>query len=185
MKTLNDPEVVLQKSPIVKYGSRVLREVCEDIVFPDPTVRSMMASMLLVMHESGGIGLAANQVGINKRVAVVDFIGSDDKKAEQLLLINPKIVESSGEIEIVEGCLSIPGLSLPVKRAEKIKVENYDIEGNKTVFEADGMLARAIQHEIDHLDGKMYVDRLTTVERMLIDNKLKQIARLSKKDSRS
>lgn len=173
---------MLQKSPIVKYGTRILRESCEDVVFPDPTVRSMMASMLLVMHNAGGIGLAAPQVGINKRVAVVDFVGSEDKKAEQLLLINPKIIETSGEVEIVEGCLSIPGLPLPVKRAEKIKVENYDVNGEKTVFEADGMLARAIQHEIDHLDGKLYIDRLASVERMLIDGKLKQIARLTKKD---
>jgi peptide deformylase len=185
MKTLQQPEVVLKKSLIVKYGTRVLRESCIDIEFPDPTIRSMMASMLLVMHDAGGIGLAANQVGINKRVAVVDFVRASDQKTEPLLLLNPKIIESSGEIEIVEGCLSIPGISLPVKRAEKIKVENYDIEGNKTVFEAEGMLARAIQHEIDHLDGKMYVDRLTTVDRMLVDNKLKQIARQAKKDSRS
>jgi peptide deformylase len=80
--------------------------------------------------------------------------------------------------------LSVPGLTLPVKRAEKIKVENYDVDGNKTTFEADGMLARAIQHEIDHLHGKLYIDRVLTVERMLIDNKLKQMARLTKKDSR-
>ena len=170
-------------SPIVKYGNNNLRKPCVEVVFPRTDLKQIVLSMFLVMYKSRGVGLAANQVGLSDKIAVIDIVG-DEKADHQVVLINPVIIESSGEVEIVEGCLSIPGINVPVKRPEKIKVETLDLDGNKKIIEADDMLARAIQHEMDHLSGKLYIDLLHSVERYLLDGKLKQISREAKREAK-
>lgn len=170
-------------SPIVKFGSNALRQPCVEVVFPRTDLKQIVLSMFLVMYKSKGVGLAANQLGINDKIAVIDIVG-DEKEDHQVILINPVILESSGEVEIVEGCLSIPGINVPIVRPEKVKVETFDLDGNKKIIEADGMLARAIQHEMDHLNGKLYIDLLHNVERYLLDGKLKQISREAKREAK-
>lgn len=139
--------------------------------------------MFLIMYKSNGLGLSANQIGLTDAVSVIDIVG-DEKEDHQIILINPKIISSSGGVEMIEGCLSLPGINIPVTRAEKITVETFDLEGNVKTIEADGMLARAIQHEVDHLNGKLTIDRVHNVERIMLDGKLKRLTRDYKKLNR-
>jgi len=163
------------------YGDKILREEAELVEFPNEKLAQTVLSMFLIMHNEHGVGLAANQIGLREKIAVVN-IDPDMAEEERVILINPTIIKSEGEQELIEGCLSIPGLNAKVKRAAKITVENYDLEGNKYEFEADDLLAVAIQHEIDHLDGKLYVDRLGPLAKTLMDGKLKKLARTIKKN---
>lgn len=171
------------KSPIVRFGNSSLRHPCVEVQFPNPDLKQIVMSMFLIMYKDGGVGLAANQVGLTERVAVIDTVGAE-KDDDKLVLINPVIIESEGEETMIEGCLSLPDFSHEVKRAIKIKVKNFDYDGKEVIVEASGFLARAIQHEIDHLNGKLFVDRLSNVDKMMIDPKLKKLARLYKKESK-
>jgi peptide deformylase len=170
-------------SIIKLYGNDILRQKCEDVVFPDEILNQTILSMFLVMHKASGVGLAANQVGINKRIAVIN-IDPEMKDEERVILINPRIISSEGEQEMEEGCLSLPGFACPCKRAAKITVESHDVEGNKYTFEADDLLAVAIQHEIGHLDAKLFIDELSTIQKMLIEPRLKKFLREHKHDNK-
>ncbi|MFC1509110.1 peptide deformylase, partial [Candidatus Omnitrophota bacterium] len=131
--------------------------------------------MIETMFENSGIGLAAPQVGESKRIIVVDrSIGETED--DFLVLINPEIIETEGECSIQEGCLSVPGVYEDLVRPEKARVRYTDIVGTDHEFFADGMLARVILHEIDHLNGVLFVDRLSTVKRTLLAKTLKEIA---------
>jgi peptide deformylase len=138
---------------IVKYGDGVLRVVSEEVVDFNDEIKSLINQMYEMLEETRGVGVAGPQVGVAKRVFVYD-VGEG-----QHALINPKIIKSSGEEISVEGCLSIPGLQGDVERAFRVTVTGIDENGKKVKIKADGLLARCFQHEIDHLDGKLFIDR--------------------------
>jgi len=122
--------------------------------------------MFDTMYADNGIGLAAPQVSVKKRVIVIDI---QSNKSKPLALINPEIISEEGEIESEEGCLSCPGLTAVVKRADDIVAEGLDVNGNRIEINASGLLAIALQHEIDHLDGILFIDRLSPTERIRVE----------------
>jgi len=153
-------------------GSPVLRKKSPAVPKVDDTVRRLVDDLFETMHAAKGVGLAANQIGVARRVAVVD-IGVDDPPA--LVLINPVIIERGDEAESAEeGCLSIPEIFGDVTRSARIVVEALDRDGNRSRVEARGYKARAIQHEIDHLDGILFLDHLSAVKRGLLLSKWKK-----------
>uniref|UniRef100_B8HY87 Peptide deformylase n=1 Tax=Cyanothece sp. (strain PCC 7425 / ATCC 29141) TaxID=395961 RepID=B8HY87_CYAP4 len=159
----------LKEPPLTIHylGDRVLRQPCKRISQVNNETRELARTMLQTMYSADGIGLAAPQVGVNKQLIVVD-IHPDEAANPPLILVNPVIREFSPEVSLgQEGCLSIPGVYLDVKRPEMIEVAYKDEQGRPQVLYASGLLSRAIQHEIDHLGGVMFVDR---VENMLLLN---------------
>ena len=134
-------------------GDPILREKAHSVREARPGMKELIKDMAETMYENEGVGLAANQIGVDERVLTVD-VGEG-----LLVLINPRIVDSSGEESVEEGCLSLPGLKVEVRRARKVKVRGLNEEGREIEIEAEGLLARAIQHEIDHLDGVLIADR--------------------------
>jgi peptide deformylase len=147
-------------------GSPVLREEAKPVARVDEEIKTLIKDLFDTMHASKGIGLAANQVGVAKRVAVVE---AEDK--DPLVLINPVIVEKSGYEKGEEGCLSIPDLYGDIERATRVVVETERLEGGRFQVTAEGLKARAIQHEIDHLDGILFLDRLSPMKRRLLMRK--------------
>lgn len=135
-------------------GDEVLRKVCKEVPEVTPRIKTLIEDMFDTMYEANGVGLAAPQVGILKRIVVID-IGN----GEPLCLINPKIIESDGEQTGDEGCLSLPGLVGEVTRPNHVICEAYDMEMKKIIVEGTELLARAICHELDHLDGILYKDK--------------------------
>lgn len=143
-------------------GEDVLRATAKEVTEVTPRIRELIQDMFDTMYDSNGVGLAAPQVGIRKRIVVIDVTGEDP-----IALINPKILTSDGEQTGYEGCLSVPGKSGIVTRANHVVVEAYNQDMEKITVEGEELMARALQHEIDHLDGIMYVDK---VEGKLYDN---------------
>ncbi len=137
----------------------------------DHAVQTLIADMFETMYENNGIGLAATQINIPQRIVVIDVSDSRDQRT---YLINPEILEKSGTEEMEEGCLSVPGIYDKVQRAEKIKVRSLNLEGQSFEFEADGLLAVCIQHEVEHLDGKLFIDHLSTFKRQRAEKKFKK-----------
>jgi peptide deformylase len=131
------------------------------------------------MYAAPGVGLAAPQVGVSVRLAVID-ISSRDEQYPLIVLINPCIVKSEGEIEFEEGCLSIPDYTAKVKRAENLVVRAHDRDGNEVEIEAGGILAIAMQHEIDHLDGLLLIDRISPIKREFFKKRYKKAAKAEK-----
>lgn len=156
---------------ILEFPDERLRKTATHVEAVDESVRRLIDDMLETMYAAPGVGLAANQVNVQKRVIVIDV--SEEKNAP-LCLINPKLVEKQGAEEMDEGCLSVPGVFEKVSRAEKVKVRALDREGNSFELEAEGLLAVCIQHEMDHLDGKLFVDYLSPLKRQLVRKKLKK-----------
>ena len=153
-------------------GSPVLRQPAVPVAAVDEDVRRLVDDLLETMRAARGVGLAANQVGVARRVAVVD-IGDEDPPP--LVLINPQIVERGEETEIAEeGCLSIPDIFGDVKRSERVVVEALDGDGRPFRVAVQGYKARAVQHEIDHLDGILFLDHLSAVKRSLLLSKWKK-----------
>ena len=144
---------------IRELGDAVLTKKCKEVVTMTPRLETLINDMLDTMYDAEGVGLAAPQVGILKRVCVVDTYDEEDENAPYIL-INPVIVKSDGEQTDYEGCLSYPGMSGKVTRANHVVVKALDIDMNPYEVEAEGLLARAFQHEIDHLDGIMYVEKV-------------------------
>lgn len=143
----------MKPAKIVTYGKDVLRKTAEEVPEFNEEIRELIEVMYRGLEEFRGLGLAAPQIGVSKRVFVYDV--GEGKHA----IINPRIVKSSGEEAAVEGCLSIPGLQGEVPRALRVTVVGLDENGAKVKIKAEGLLARVFQHEIDHLDGMMFVDR--------------------------
>ena len=157
----------------------------EILEFPDPRLRTVASPvknitdevvkftqrLLFTMYDASGIGLAATQVNFHQRIIAIDI---SETKNEPLILINPLIIESNGEIESDEGCLSVPGFYEPVKRFSEIKREAISVNGESFSLEAKELLGICIQHEIDHLDGKLFVDYVSKTKRQLIRKKLKK-----------
>ncbi len=159
---------------ILHFPDARLRNVAKPVADVDDDVRQLIDDMFETMYQAPGIGLAAIQVNAPKRVIVIDV--SEDR-SEPLALVNPEILEKHGEEEMGEGCLSVPGFYETVQRAEKIRFRALDRDGQVFEQEADGLLAVCIQHEIDHLDGKLFVDYLSSLKRQRIRKKLEKGAR--------
>jgi peptide deformylase len=159
---------------ILHFPDARLRNVAKPVEQVDDGVRRLIDDMFETMYEAPGIGLAAIQVNVAKRVIVIDV--SDDRSAP-LALVNPEILERHGVEEMDEGCLSVPGIYETVQRADRIRFRALDRDGNPFEREADGLLAVCIQHEIDHLDGKLFVDYLSSLKRQRIRKKLEKEAR--------
>lgn len=160
---------------ILHYPDPRLRTVAKPVDAVDDSIRQLADNMLETMYAAPGIGLAAIQVNVPKRVIVIDV--SDDQ-SEPRVLINPEILDKQGIESMQEGCLSVPGIFETVQRADHIRVRYLDRDGNRVETEAEGLLAVCIQHEIDHLDGKLFVDYLSDLKRTRIRKKLEKQKRL-------
>ena len=161
---------------ILHFPDPRLRNLARPVTEVDDAVRQLVDDMFETMYAAPGIGLAAIQVNVAKRIVVIDI--SEDK-TQPLCLINPEIIEKHGVEEMEEGCLSVPGVYDVVQRAERIRVRALDREGQVFETETDGLLAVCIQHEIDHLDGKLFVDYLSQLKRTRIRKKLEKEQRQS------
>jgi peptide deformylase len=162
--------------PIVKYGHPVLHAPSEPVADIDAEIRKLVDDMIETMYAAPGIGLAAPQIAVPLRVIVIDLsVGEDPERV--IRLVNPEIVEQTGEQKHEEGCLSAPGYDgTPVRPAE-VRVRGLDLEGEPREYTGTGLLARAFCHEIDHIDGTLFVDRLSPLKRDLLRRKLRKRAR--------
>lgn len=154
---------------VVIFPDERLRTVAQPVERVNDSIRAIVDDMFDTMYQEEGIGLAAPQVAIQQRIITIDI---DGEKQNQLVLINPEIIESSGETGIEEGCLSIPGFRGLVPRKEKVTVKALNRDGEEFTLKADGLLAICIQHEIDHLNGVLFVDYLSPLKRQRIKEKL-------------
>ena len=164
---------------ILEFPDERLRKVAAEVKVVDNSIRKLVDDMLETMYHDHGVGLAATQVNVHLRVIVIDV--SENKDAP-MCLINPEIIEKHGEKENEEGCLSVPGFFEKVKRIERIKVKALDRNGKPFEFEATDLLAVCVQHEMDHLLGKLFVDYISPLKRERIKKKLeKQLAKIQAK----
>ena len=161
---------------ITKYGNPVLREKTRPVDPTDPSLPALIEDMFETMYAAQGVGLAANQVGLSMRLAVIDASAGEDPEA-RLVLLNPEIIAKKGEVFEEEGCLSVPGLRAKVWRAESATVRAQNLKGETFEIEADGLLGKAFQHEVDHLEGKLFVDYLSLTQKAAFAGRLKQIKR--------
>lgn len=157
---------------ILHYPDPRLRNHALPVENVDDVIRKIIDDMLETMYAAPGIGLAATQVNITKKIIVIDI--SEDK-SQPLCLVNPEILESSGTETMEEGCLSVPDIFEEVERAEKIKMRALNRDGESFELETDGMLAVCIQHEMDHLDGKLFVDYLSSLKQQRIRKRLQKV----------
>ena len=156
--------------PILTFPDQRLHKVAKPVQVVDARIRQLIADMFETMHEASGIGLAATQVDVHERLVVIDV---SEERNEPLVLINPEIVWASPEKKVNdEGCLSVPGIYDGVERHERVHVRALDGEGKERVIEADGLLAVCIQHEMDHLLGKVFVEYLSPLKRNRIKTKM-------------
>lgn len=166
-------------APVLKKKAVQIKEITEKI-------RTLANDMADTMLTAGGLGIAAPQVGVSLRLIVVDFGYLDFEKAESagekpkeaefrpVAMINPEIIEKNGKTSISEGCLSVPGYRAPVERSERIKIKFTNIEGEEIIMEADGLTSIAFQHEIDHIDGILFIDRISSLKRGIAIKKVKK-----------
>ena len=160
---------------ILKYPDERLHTVAKPVGEIDERIRTLVTDMTETMYEARGIGLAATQVNVHERVVVMDL---SEERNELRVFINPTITVKEGETTYEEGCLSVPGIYDTVTRAERITVEALDIDGKPFKLEADGLLAICVQHELDHLNGKVFVEHLSALKQNGIKTKLKKRSRL-------
>ena len=158
---------------ILKYPHPVLKKRCEAVGQIDEELRKLIDDMRETMYEARGVGLAACQVGVSRRVIVLD-VSPMDPQHTFFALINPEIVSEEGEVDHEEGCLSVPDYLEKVKRKEKVCVRGVSLEGVEVEIRGDGILAIALQHEIDHIDGILILDRVSRLKREIYRNKLKK-----------
>lgn len=156
---------------ILEFPDERLRQKAKPVEMVDDGIRKLIDDMFETMYAAPGIGLAANQVNVQRRLLVLDI---SEEKNQPLALINPELVTREGQEESDEGCLSVPGVFEKVKRAEKIRVRALNRDGESFEMDADGLLAVCIQHEIDHLEGKLFVDYLSPLKRQLARKKVKK-----------
>ena len=157
--------------PIRIYPDPVLRESAKPVDAVTPELLQLIDDMAETMYDAPGVGLAANQVGVLQRVFIID-IANDDEPSDLHIFINPEIIHTEGEIVWKEGCLSFPGVTESVERAGRVRVRAMDREGKTFEMEAEGLMAVALQHENEHLDGELMIDHLGPVRRRLIQRKL-------------
>ncbi|MDX1518862.1 MAG: peptide deformylase [Gammaproteobacteria bacterium] len=156
---------------VLHFPDPRLRNVARPVEAVDDEIRTIARDMLETMYDEGGIGLAAIQVDIRQRIIVIDL--SEDRDSP-MYLVNPEIIHAEGREKMQEGCLSVPDYYEYVERAEKIRYRYLDLEGELHEADADGLLAVCIQHEIDHLDGKLFIDYLSTLKQQRLRKKLEK-----------
>ena len=165
--------------PILRYGERPLHNPAAPVTRFDDELQRLIDDMIETMYAAPGIGLAAPQVGVPLRVFVVDLsVGRD--RAQLITLVNPEFVQREGTQLEEEGCLSVPGFNATVLRPSRVVIQGLDREENRQTFEGTGLLARAFQHEMDHLDGRLFVDRLRGIKRDVIVRKIQKLQRTGK-----
>jgi peptide deformylase len=158
-------EVIQYPHPTLRHRSRPLKKV-------DAELRKIVAEMFELMYKHEGVGLAANQIDLPYRLFIANQSGDRNNKDEEHVFINPVLSRGRGQVEDEEGCLSIPEVRAPVVRKESIRVEAYDLEGNLFQGDAEGLMARILQHETDHLDGTLFIDRLQPTQLAAVKDKL-------------
>ena len=168
----------MAERPIVIYGDPVLREVSHPVDEVNQEVKDLVSDLVDTLKKARGLGLSAVQIGVLKRVFVVD-LSAVDITAKLQVFINPEIVDTSGEIEYEEGCLSFPGIYQKITRPERIKVRALGLDGKPLELEAGGMVARAIQHEYDHLEAKLFIDHLSPLARTMLKSRLRKLSKAS------
>src|SRR5690242_9938696 len=163
--------------PIVKYGDEVLEKPAETVNdFDTPELHKLVEDMFESMYAAKGVGLAAPQIGISKRLAVIDC-SVGENPADKIVLINPEIVRMEGSQTSEEGCLSIPGFREDVRRAQKCTVKAQNVKGEWFEMTGQDLLARAFQHETDHLNGRLYISHVSVLKRDLIKRKIRKLAK--------
>jgi peptide deformylase len=160
--------------PIVKFGDAVLEKKAATITEFDDELRKLVDDMFESMYAAHGVGLAAPQIGISKRIAVIDVTFKEDPAAK-IVLVNPEIVHIEGRQTSNEGCLSIPEFREKVTRPMKVKVRAQNVKGDTIEVEGEELLARALLHETDHLDGKLYISHISTLKRDLMKRKIRKL----------
>ena len=170
----------MARLPILEYPDPRLRIRAEPVTEVDETIRILVADMLETMYEAPGIGLAATQVDVHKRVLVLDL---SEERNQPFCLINPEIVSKEGQTSHEEGCLSVPGVYEEVERAERVSIKALNEKGEPIEMEAEGLLAICIQHEMDHLEGKLFVDYLSELKRQRLKKKLVKKSKRAKTDA--
>ncbi|HEV2178181.1 MAG TPA: peptide deformylase [Terriglobia bacterium] len=162
--------------PIVKYGETILERAAEPVLVFDAELEKLVADMFETMYAAHGVGLAAPQIGIPKRLCVIDETGGEDK-SKQLVLVNPVIVSIDGKQEQEEGCLSLPDFRANTPRPARASVRAQDVHGQEINLSGEGLLARAFAHEIDHLNGVLFIQHLSMLKRDSIRRKVKKMAK--------
>jgi len=165
--------------PIAKFGAHVLHREAERVTDISADIAALVQDMIDTMYAAPGVGLAAPQVGVPLRLFVVDVTGGRSKES-LMTFINPEFVEREGMQLEEEGCLSVPGFNATVARPSRVVVRGLDLDGRERVVEGAGLLARAFQHEMDHLDGRIFVDRLRGIQRDLIVRRIRRLSRTGK-----
>jgi len=155
-------EILPYPHPALRWKSKPIQEINDDL-------RRVVAEMFELMYAAKGIGLAANQVGLPYRLFILNLTADPEAKDEEIVFVNPEILKRKGSTEGEEGCLSFPGMYGQVKRAAKVEIEAFDLDGTCFEYSLDELAARAVQHESDHLDGVLFIDRLTETARRELD----------------
>jgi peptide deformylase len=154
--------------PILFYPDKRLREPGKEVEKFDAELHSLIEDMAETMYAAPGVGLAAPQLGVSKRLFIVDVATDDEEPSDLRIFFNPEIIATEGETVFNEGCLSFPGVREDIERAERITVKAFDKDGNPFELDAEGLLAIAIQHETDHLNGELMIDHLSVLRRRLV-----------------
>lgn len=163
--------------PIVKYGNDVLESMADDVMeFDTPELHKLVEDMFDSMYAAKGVGLAAPQIGIGKKIAVIDCSNGQNPD-EKIVVINPKIIRMEGKQVGEEGCLSIPGFREQVRRAKRVTVRAHDVKGQEFEKTGEDLLARAFLHETDHLHGRLYITHISALKRDLMKRKIKKLQR--------
>lgn len=168
----------MAERPIVIYGDPVLREVSQPVEQINQEIKDLVSDLIDTLKKAKGLGLSAVQIGVLKRIFIVD-LSAVDITAKLRVFINPEILEKDGESEYEEGCLSFPGMYQKIVRPSKVKVRALDLEGEPFELEATGLAARAIQHEYDHLEGKLFIDYLSPLTRTMLRGRLRKLSTAS------
>ena len=161
-------EVLVYPDPVLRRGGKTVERF-------DGELRKLAAQMMAAMYEEGGVGLAAPQVGIEQKLLVLNPSGDQHERSGELTLLNPKITRKKGREFAEEGCLSFPGIHAEVERWVEITVTYQDLDGKEQTLKTDGWLARIIQHELDHLDGVLFTDRLTAADKLRVRAQLQEL----------
>ncbi|WP_064601509.1 peptide deformylase [Photobacterium sp. J15] len=164
---------------VLTFPDERLRTVAKPVEKVTPEIQKIVDDMLETMYDEEGIGLAATQVNVHQRIVVIDL---SEERNQPMVLINPEITDKRGEDGIEEGCLSVPGARALVPRAAEVSVKAQDRDGNEFTFDAEDLLAICVQHELDHLEGKLFVDYLSPLKRQRIKQKMEKLKRFNEKN---
>ena len=160
--------------PVVKFGDEVLAKPAEPVTSFDGNLERLLEEMFESMYAASGVGLAAPQIGVSRRIAVIDITSGKDPNA-RIVIINPEIVAAEGRQTEEEGCLSLPGFREKVKRPQRVTVRTLDRKGKECTMQGEGLLARALCHETDHLNGQLFISHLSVLKRDLIQRKVRKM----------